>query len=117
MPRDGIAAAKDLTREEPRGFAVDLEGYPMLPRTLDKARAHLAGTIGRFTFGCPVDHTLMARLGVTPEELLELAAAHSDDAAVLTALRSRGIPGPEEAWFDAQAVEDEVVDRTCASAA
>ena len=106
----GIASAKDLSREPPRGFSVELEGYPQLPRTLDKARAHLAGTAGHYTFGCPVDHTLMARLGVTPEELLELAAKHADDDAVLAALRERGIPSAEVAWFDAQAVEDEVVD-------
>jgi mannose-6-phosphate isomerase-like protein (cupin superfamily) len=75
---------------------------------LDKARATLAGSAGDYMFGCPVDHTCMARLGVTPELVLELAARHADDATVLARLREHGIPSAEDAWFDAQAVEDEL---------
>ena len=75
---------------------------------LDKARATLAGKAGRYQFGCPVDHTCLARLGVTPELVLDLAARHADDRAVLRALRAHGIPPAAEAWFDGQAVEDEL---------
>jgi mannose-6-phosphate isomerase-like protein (cupin superfamily) len=53
----------------------------------------------------------MARLGVTPEVVLELAARDADDWRVLEALRDHGIPPPREAWFDAQAVEDELQER------
>ncbi|HEU4657992.1 MAG TPA: DUF5069 domain-containing protein [Capillimicrobium sp.] len=106
--RPGLAAAKDLTAVEPHPMEAELEGYAWLPRMLDKARATLAGTAGRFLFGCPVDHTCMARLGIAPELVLELAARHPDDAAVLAALRAHGIPEPEDAWFDAVAVEDEL---------
>jgi hypothetical protein len=59
-----VDAANDLTVQEPRGLDAELEGYAWLPRMLDKARASLAGTAGRYQFGCPVDHTCMARLGV-----------------------------------------------------
>jgi mannose-6-phosphate isomerase-like protein (cupin superfamily) len=106
--REGVQAAKDLTREEPRPFGLELEGYAHLPRMLDKARATLAGTAGRYEFGCPVDHTCMARLGVTPELVLDLAARHADDHRVLDALLDHGIPSAREAWFDACAVEDEL---------
>ena len=106
--RDGLAAAPDLTRSEPRDFREEFDGYTMLPRTLDKARATLAETAGRFQFGCPVDHTCMARLGIEPDLLLDLAARHADDTDVLEGLRRHGIPAAEEAWFDAQAVEDEI---------
>jgi len=75
---------------------------------LDKARATLAGTAGRYQFGCPVDHTCMARLGVTPELILDLVARHADDHAVLDALRAHEIPPATEAWFDGQMVEDEL---------
>ena len=71
----GLAAAKDLTVEAPRGLDAELEGYAWLPRMLDKARATLAGTAGSYPFGCPVDHTCMARLGIAPELVLDLAAA------------------------------------------
>jgi quercetin dioxygenase-like cupin family protein len=103
-----MAVAKDLTVEAPRGLDAELEGYAWLPRMLDKARATLAGTAGSYPFGCPVDHTCMARLGIAPEVVLDLAARHSDDHAVLDALRAHGIPYAAEAWFDGQAVEDEL---------
>jgi quercetin dioxygenase-like cupin family protein len=104
----GLAAAKDLTAQAPRGLDAELEGYAWLPRMLDKARATLAGTAGDYAFGCPVDHTCMARLGIAPELVLDLAARHRDDHAVLDALRAHGIPPAAEAWFDGQAVEDEL---------
>jgi quercetin dioxygenase-like cupin family protein len=105
---DGVAAAKDLATQAPRGLDAELEGYAWLPRMLDKARATLAGTAGSYLFGCPVDHTCMARLGIGPELVLELAGRHADDHAVLNALRAHGIPSAAEAWFDGQAVEDEL---------
>ena len=100
--------AKDLRTEKPAPFDSVLDGYAYIPRMLDKARATLAGTNGRYLFGCPVDHTCMARLGISPELVLELAAAHDDDHDVLAALRVHGIPSAADAWFDGQAVEDEV---------
>ncbi|HEX8120082.1 MAG TPA: cupin domain-containing protein [Solirubrobacteraceae bacterium] len=104
----GVAGAKDLRRDEPAPLDSALDGYAWLPRMLDKARATLAGTAGSYMFGCPVDHTCMARLGVAPDLILDLAARHEDDAAVLAALREHGIPSAEEAWFDGAAVEDEL---------
>jgi mannose-6-phosphate isomerase-like protein (cupin superfamily) len=104
----GTRAAKDLTVDEPRPFGLELEGYAHLPRMLDKARATLAGTAGSYQFGCPVDHTCMARLGVLPELILDVAARHADDGQLLQQLREHGIPAADEAWFDAAAVEDEL---------
>jgi hypothetical protein len=75
---------------------------------LDKARATLAGTAGRYLFGCPLDHTCMARLGIASELVLDLAARHANDRAVLDARRAHGSPSAAEAWFDGQAVEDEL---------
>jgi quercetin dioxygenase-like cupin family protein len=103
-----VDAAKDLTVQEPCGLDAELEGYAWLPRMLDKARATLAGTAGRYQFGCPVDHTCLARLGVAPELVLDLAARHADDNAVLDALRAHGIPPAAQAWFDGRTVEDEL---------
>jgi mannose-6-phosphate isomerase-like protein (cupin superfamily) len=105
---EGVRAAKDLRHGEPRAFGLELEGYAHLPRMLDKARATLAGTAGSYQFGCPVDHTCMARLDVTPELVLDLAARHADDRCVLQALRDHGIPSARDAWFDAVIVEDQL---------
>ena len=85
-----------------------IDGYAWIPRMLWKARATLAGTPGTYMFGCPVDHTCMARLGIAPELVLELAAKHDDDRDVLAALKAHGIPSGEDAWFDGQATEDAV---------
>jgi quercetin dioxygenase-like cupin family protein len=100
--------AKDLAKVEPRGLDAELEGYAWIPRMLDKARATLAQSNGSYLFGCPVDHTCMARLGVSPELVLELARRHPDDSEWLNAMREHGIPAAPEAWFDGQAVEDEL---------
>jgi quercetin dioxygenase-like cupin family protein len=102
------APAKDLAVVEPRGLDAELEGYAWIPRMLDKARATLAGTNGSYLFGCPVDHTCMARLGVSPQLVLELAGRYSNDTEVLRAMQEHGIPPAREAWFDGRAVEDEL---------
>lgn len=103
-----VAGAKNLEMVEPRPLDCELEGYAWIPRMLDKARATLAGTNGSYMFGCPVDHTCMARLGVSPELILELAGRYAQDDEVLDALRRHGIPSAQEAWFDAPAVEEEL---------
>jgi quercetin dioxygenase-like cupin family protein len=93
-----------------RDFAEELEGYAYLPRMFDKARAKLAGNGGAPPFGCPLDHSCMARLGVYPEDVLELVQAHpGDDAAILAGLKRRGIPSADETWFDARVTEDELL--------
>ena len=101
-------SAKDMSVEQPAPLDCEIEGYAWIPRMLDKARATLAGTNGNYLFGCPVDHTCLAKLGISPELLLELAGRCGDDEAVLAALREHGIPPAEQAWFDGQAVEDEL---------
>jgi quercetin dioxygenase-like cupin family protein len=103
-----VAGAKDLAIVEPHGLDAELEGYAWIPRMLDKARATLAGTNGAYLFGCPVDHTCMARLGVSPELVLELAGRYPDDTEWLSAMREHGIPPADETWFDGRAVEDEL---------
>src|SRR3954468_20250704 len=87
---EGVRAARDLRDGEPRAFGLELEGYAHLPRMLDKARGTLAGTAGSYQFGCPVDHTCMARLNVTPELVLDLVSRYADDRCVLQALRDTG---------------------------
>jgi quercetin dioxygenase-like cupin family protein len=105
-----VPGAKDLTMVEPHPLDAELDGYAWIPRMLDKARATLAESNGSYMFGCPVDHTCMARLGIGPELVLDLAGRYGEDAQVLEALRQHGIPSASEAWFDGPAVEDELQD-------
>ena len=93
-----------------RDFADELEGYAYLPRMFDKARARLSGDTDAPSFGCPLDHSCMARLRVYPENVLELVSGNGDDdRAILGGLREHGIPPATEAWFDACATEDELL--------
>ena len=93
-----------------RDYAEELDGYAYLPRMFDKARARLAGDTDAPPFGCPLDHSCMARLRVYPEEVLALVrVGGDDDSAILAALHERGIPSAEETWFDARATEDELL--------
>jgi quercetin dioxygenase-like cupin family protein len=93
-----------------RDYGDELDGYAYLPRMFDKARAKLAGDTDAPPFGCPLDHSCMARLRVYPEAVLELVSMHGDDdMAILASLEERGIPSREETWFDARATEDELL--------
>jgi mannose-6-phosphate isomerase-like protein (cupin superfamily) len=93
-----------------RDYAEELDGYAYLPRMFDKARAKLAGDSDAPAFGCPLDHSCMARLRVYPEEVLALVrVCGDDDTAILAGLQERGIPSAEETWFDARATEDELL--------
>jgi quercetin dioxygenase-like cupin family protein len=93
-----------------RDFADELEGYAYLPRLFDKARARLSGDTDAPAFGCPLDHSCLARLRVYPETVLALVGANGDDdGAILGGLREHGIPTATAAWFDARATEDELL--------
>jgi quercetin dioxygenase-like cupin family protein len=93
-----------------RDYNDELDGYVYLPRMFDKARAHLAGDTDAPMFGCPLDHSCMARLGVYPEQVLALVrVCGDDDRAILAGLQEIGIPSREELWFDARATEDELL--------
>jgi mannose-6-phosphate isomerase-like protein (cupin superfamily) len=93
-----------------RDYNDELDGYVYLPRMFDKARAHLAGDTDAPMFGCPLDHSCMARLRVHPEDVLEIVRVHGDDdRAILAGLQDMGIPSREELWFDARATEDELL--------
>ena len=62
-----------------RDFADELEGYAYFPRMFDKARARLSGDTDAPPFGCPLDHSCLARLRVYPENVLELVSGYGDD--------------------------------------
>jgi mannose-6-phosphate isomerase-like protein (cupin superfamily) len=93
-----------------RDYADELDGYAYLPRMFDKARAKLAGDTDAPPFGCPLDHSCMARLRVYPDDVLELVRLNGDDdRAILAGLHDHGIPSAEATWFDARATEDELI--------
>jgi hypothetical protein len=74
----------DLTKDFPRSPRATLLGLPMLPRTIDKARALLSSTVGEYVFGekSSFDMALLDFLGVTPAQFLEGVRESPDDAAM-----------------------------------
>ena len=73
----------DLTQRPPRSPRVKLGGYVLLPRMLDKGRAHLAGKAGEYHFNCPLDQRLMAFAGLSADDILSLLKEGKSDSEVL----------------------------------
>ncbi len=82
----------DLTKMAPRSPNDRLGGIAMLPRTIDKARAKLAGTIGEYVYGTKsgFDTTLLEFLGVSESDFLNAVRTSPDDDAVLNWLHAHG---------------------------
>lgn len=75
--------APDLTQRPPRSPRVQLGGYAILPRMLDKGRAVLAGKNGDYKFACPLDQRFLEFAGVDPEALKKELAAGKGDGEIL----------------------------------
>lgn len=80
--------AKDLSRERPAPRHRMLSGYPWLPRIIDKARASAAGTLGDYSYPCPIDATFLRAVDMSADDFRELAAGSSEQD-IVTALRAR----------------------------
>jgi hypothetical protein len=74
----------DLTKDYPRSPRETLLGLPMLPRTIDKARAFHSATLGEYVFGekSSFDMALLDFLGLSPGQFLEGVRESPDDAAM-----------------------------------
>lgn len=100
------ALAPDLTRRPPRSPRVQLGGYVILPRCLDKGRATVAGTAGEYHFACPLDQQFLQFVGVEPAELRSQIEAGKSDSEILAWVnqhaRHRRSPAEIEAWVRQQ---------------
>jgi Domain of unknown function (DUF5069) len=94
-------SASDLRVGPPRRWKVQVDGVIWLPRLIDKARAHEAGTLGMYLYGqSPVDDKLLAAAGIGYPALLEAVRTSPDDAGVLAEIERRA-PGATQrlrAW-------------------
>ena len=61
----------DLTRDVPRSPYEKLGGIVFLPRSIDKGRAELAGTLGEYVARTGRSARLFEFLGVTAEDFIE----------------------------------------------
>lgn len=90
----------DLTKQPPRSPYDALGGITFLPRTIDKMRAYIAGTVGEYRPKTGYSERLFARFGVTADEFEQIVREHPDDEGVLRALLARKPLTDEEieAW-------------------
>ncbi|HEY9854470.1 MAG TPA: DUF5069 domain-containing protein [Stenomitos sp.] len=81
--------AKDLSKDVPRSPFEELDGYPWLPRLIDKARAMYAGTNGDYTdYPCPGDKIFLKAFQIDSEPLGSVIKSGADDAAIVKHVKS-----------------------------
>lgn len=75
--------ALDLTQDVPRSPFDELGGFPWLPRMLDKARAHFAGTRGAYSaYPCAGDKNFLGFFGLDADALGALVRDGESDEAI-----------------------------------
>lgn len=98
--------AFDLTKRAPRSLRQRLGGFAILPRTLDKCRALLAGVIGEYHFDCPLDRQFFSFVQIDAEAFkTELSHGRTDSEmlAWVVAQAGRRLAAWEiETWSDYQ---------------
>lgn len=72
----------DLRVHPPRSAREQLAGLVFVPRTIDKVRAKLAGTLGLYRVGPGISTYLFEWLGITEEQFTEAVRAASGDGDV-----------------------------------
>ena len=75
----------DLTKGYPRSALERSAGVVMAPRTTDKCRAHLAGTLGEYIYNCGLDRKLLEFLGTDKDEFAEVVQGAGSSPAVVDA--------------------------------
>lgn len=73
----------DLAQHPPRSPRIRLGGYVVLPRILDKARAHLAGKTGEYKWNNPLDQRMLTFMGIKAEDFLAAVQTGKSDTAML----------------------------------
>ena len=87
----------DLSLHPPRSPRARLGGLVILPRILDKARAHLAGKTGLYKWGNPLDQRLWLFTGIKPEEFLTAVKSGKSDTEMLEWVNANLQP-KRQAW-------------------
>ncbi|MGH7708240.1 MAG: DUF5069 domain-containing protein [Vulcanimicrobiaceae bacterium] len=83
----------DLRRHPPRSPREQLAGLYFLARTIDKARAHLAGTLGPYKISPGISAYLFEWLGFSEADFIEVVREAPDDEAVVAWVRAHSDPG------------------------
>jgi len=88
----------DYTKESsyPRSGRDLLGGVAFLARSIDKMRAHIAGTAGEYVALRGLSQRVFDLYGLTAEQFMEVVREGGDDEAVLRRLQERGAKQPTQ---------------------
>ena len=97
----------DLRQGIPRSPYERMLGIVFLPRTIDKARAELAGTEGEYLFRAGQSAPGLDLLGISPEQLFEALAEHGTDTEIRDWIAENAAPRSdlEIARYNREAIE------------
>jgi hypothetical protein len=85
-----------LTKGYPRSALEQFAGVIMAPRTTDKCRAYLEGTLGEYIYNCGLDRKLFEFLGTEKDEFAGVVRGASGDGDVEAFVRQK-VAGRSEA--------------------
>lgn len=74
---------------QPRPRDLVIGGIPWIARMADKARAKADGSIGDYIYPCPIDRRVLAELGISADEFLDIAVDVDADAGLVEQVRER----------------------------
>jgi Domain of unknown function (DUF5069) len=72
----------DLTKSYPASVREEMHGIVQLKRTIDKGKALAAGTIGEYSYDCPMDKHLFEFLDLDGDTLLDVIKSASNDSEI-----------------------------------
>ncbi len=86
----------DLTKDVPRSPYEKLGTINFLPRSIDKARAELAGTLGEYVWRIGRTERLLDFLGIEQDEFVEALRTRRTDQAVWAWIQQHMTPRSHE---------------------
>jgi len=89
-------SAPDLTQRPPRSPRTRLGGFVILPRLLDKGRAHLAGKNGEYIFNSGLDKRFLSFVKIDADALLARLSAAKGDGEILAWIGETGGHKPSD---------------------
>jgi hypothetical protein len=88
----------DLSKQPPRSPRAELDGVIFLPRSIDKARAYLAGG-NRNGYNIPgVTGGMLERFGISHDDFVAAVGAASNDADIIAFVRRHASQTTLDEW-------------------
>lgn len=81
----------DLTKMAPRSPHVNIGGFVIIARTIDKCRASLWGKLGEYHFDCPLDNQLFSFMDIQGDDFKAFVEKGHTDEEIAAWVKEEGI--------------------------